>query len=69
MSDKDTDINGEQQERIRFDSEEWKLYRVTFPFRIPAGEQRLEIAYPPQYQTMQDKRTVAIDYFTTAMVE
>lgn len=62
-------LNGEQQERIRFDSEEWKLYKVTFPFRIPAGEQRLEILFPPQYQTMQDKRVVAIDYFTTSMVE
>lgn len=62
-------LNGAQQERIRFDSEDWKLYRVTFPFRIPAGEQRLEIVFPPQYQTMKDKRLVAIDYFTTAMVE
>jgi len=62
-------LNGEQQERIRFDSEEWKLYKVTFPFRIPAGEHRLEIVYPPHYQTVQDKRTATIDYFTTAMVE
>jgi len=62
-------LNGAQQERIRFDSEDWKLYRVAFPFRIPAGEQRLEIVFPPQYQTMNDKRLVAIDYFTTAMVE
>lgn len=62
-------LNGTQQERIRFDSEEWKLYSVSFPFRIPAGERRLEIVFPPQYQTMQDKRIVALDYFTTAMVE
>lgn len=62
-------LNGAQQERIRFDSEEWKLYQVSFPFRIPAGKQRLEIVFPPQYQTMRDKRTVAIDYFTTAIIE
>jgi hypothetical protein len=62
-------LDGTQQERIRFDSEEWKLYKVAFPFRIPAGERRLEIVFPPQYQTMQDQRIVAIDYLTTAMVE
>ncbi len=62
-------LNGEQQERIRFISEEWQIYKVAFPFRIPAGEHRLEILFPPHYQTMKDKRTVAIDYFTTSMLE